>query len=165
MKALVLTSIITATMLLAPINAMAVAPSPADLPAVKQEQLELRQKLLAGKGAYKDIDAAVRTDLLSKQDIVMKLVEGRQSTSELSPADQVALVNALSSIAAIVEKAEDERMVCRREKMTGSNRPETICKTVAQRRQDREEADKYLTSPRNASCMTQCGETMGAEGW
>ncbi len=165
MKALVLTSIITATMLLAPINAMAVAPSPADLPAVKQEQLELRQKLLAGKGAYKDIDAAVRTDLLSKQDIVMKLVEGKQSSSELSPPDQVALVNALSSIAAIVEKAEDERMVCRREKTIGSNRPETICKTVAQLRQERQETDRFLTSPRNASCISICGETMGAEGW
>lgn len=163
MKALVLT-IIMSIMTLATNNAMAVAPV-ADVPKIKQEQQELRQKVLAGKGAYKDIDAEVRLDLLDKQETVMRLLEGRKSTSELTPPDQVALVNTLGIIAAIVEKAEDERMVCRREKMTGSNRPETICKTVAQLRQEREEADKFLTSPRNASCMTQCGEKMGAEGW
>lgn len=164
MKALVLTSMIIAIMTLASNNAMAVAPV-VDVPKIKQEQQELRQKVLAGKGAYKDIDAEARLDLLDKQETVMRLLEGRKSTSELSPPDQVTLVNTLGMIAAIVEKAEDERMVCRREKMMGSNRPETICKTVAQLRREREEANSFLTSPRSAACVTQCGEQMGAEGW
>lgn len=165
MKVLVLASTIVMMTILVPVNGMAANSSIEDVPKITQQQSDLRQKVLAGKGAFKDIDASSRTTLLGKQDIVMGLLDGKQSTTQLSPADQVTLVNTLGEIAVIVDKAEDERMVCRREKKTGSNRPETICKTVAQLRDEREEADKYLTSPRNASCMTQCGETMGAEGW
>lgn len=35
---------------------------------------------------------------------------------------------------------DDERMVCERRKVLGSNRPERVCKTVAQRREEKERA-------------------------
>ena len=57
-------------------------------------------------------------------------------------------------------------MVCRREKMTGSHRPETICKTVAQRRVEREEARSRRSEPRNTMCKKTCGNVSGTvEGW
>lgn len=62
-------------------------------------------------------------------------------TTELSEAEQLQLFTALGHISAIVNRAEDERLVCRRHRPTGSNRPATVCRTVARLRADREAGD------------------------
>ncbi|MBS9727203.1 hypothetical protein, partial [Stutzerimonas stutzeri] len=38
----------------------------------------------------------------------------------------------------------DSRMVCRRERSTGSNMPQSVCMTVAQRRKAQEDSRKVL---------------------
>lgn len=130
-----------------------------------QQQTALRAQILSGKGAFKDMDASVRNDLLRNQAVVLDLLKDKELTTELSQADQIKVSNSLSSIVAAINNAEDERMVCRREKPTGSNLSETICKTVAQRRAEREEA-MARNFRRNAQCTTDCsGEKMRPEGW
>ena len=135
-------------------------------PEIIQQQTALRAEVLSGKGAFKDMDASARNDLLRNQEILFDLLKDKELTTQLSETDQVRVSNSISSIVALVNNAEDDRMICRREKMTGSHRPETICKTVAQRRVEREEARNRNLQPRNAMCKNTCGNVSGTvEGW
>ena len=129
-----------------------------------QQQTAIRAQVLSGKGAFKDMDASARNNLLKHQEIVFDLLKDKESTTQLSETDQVRVSNSISSIVAAITNAEDNRMVCRREKPTGSNRIETNCKTVAERRIEREQAaDRRRLS--NAKCITACGDSMMPEGW
>jgi hypothetical protein len=50
------------------------------------------------------------------------------------------------------KKAEDpNRMVCTREHVVGSNRPQKVCLTVAQRQQLKDEADRTMDPSRRTS--------------
>ena len=132
---------------------------------IVEQQTRIRSEVLSGKGAFKEMDASVRNELLRNQELVIDLLKDKELTTQLSDADQLRVSNSISSLIAAVKNAEDDRMVCRREKATGSHRPETICKTVAQRRLEREQA-KDSMSLRNARCTTDCsGEKMRPEGW
>ena len=164
-------SFFVALFLFGTMNVHAAAPATAQkvstsAPEIIQQQTVIRAEILSSKGAFKDMDASVRNDLLRHQDVVFELLKGKERTTQLSEADQIRVSNSISSIVAIISNAEDDRMVCRREKMTGSHRPETICKTVAQRRVEREEARSRRSEPRNTMCKKTCGNVSGTvEGW
>ena len=51
-------------------------------------------------------------------------------------------------------RADDERMVCERVKVIGSNKVERICKTARQRREEREGA-KYRAGQQSSDRMMQ----------
>jgi len=44
----------------------------------------------------------------------------------------------------LTQAREDSRLICRRERTVGSNRPQTSCMTVAERNRKREESDNQL---------------------
>ncbi|RPE76997.1 hypothetical protein EDC50_2250 [Vulcaniibacterium tengchongense] len=111
-----------------------------DSEAILAQQRQIRAEAMAGKGRFKDLDPARRSELFAQQDEVTRLLTGTSRTSELSETDRIAVFNALEAVEAIVNQAEDERMVCERHKPVGSNRLQTVCKTVAQRRAEREAA-------------------------
>ncbi|MGY0560617.1 hypothetical protein ACW7G2_07850 [Luteimonas sp. A277] len=136
-----------------------------DAQAILQQQQEIRQEAVAREGRYKDLDERTHRELLDKQDTVFSLLEGRERSTELGERDQVALFNSLESISAIINQAEDERMVCERVRPTGSNRAQRVCKTVAQRRAEHEAAQRGADMSRNARCVTACGDTNRPEGW
>jgi hypothetical protein len=126
---------------------------------IREQQATIRQDLTAKRGRYKDMEPATAQRLISEQDKALRLLEGKTSSKELSRQDQVALFNALEAVSAIVNRAEEERMVCERVRRTGSNVSETICKTVAQRRAERELAGSSLNR-RNSLCVTaDCGRS------
>jgi hypothetical protein len=106
--------------------------------AIRQQQQEIRAEVVAGQGRYKDMPSDKRAQLLSHQDRVPALLADVDFTTELPEADQIAAFNGLEAIEAIVNAAEDERMICERFKPVRSNRPQTRCRTVAQRRAGRE---------------------------
>ena len=56
------------------------------------------------------------------------------------------------------EDADNERMVCKRVKRTGSNRHVRVCKTVAEREREREEARRVLSHP------SVCSQGIGCVG-
>lgn len=59
--------------------------------------------------------------------------------SSLHPTAQVEVVNDQDLVNTLLAKARaDSRLVCRREKLTGSNRAQTVCMTVAERDAARE---------------------------
>ena len=131
-----------------------------DAGAIRKQQQEIRTAIEAGRGAYKDLPDAKKRELLSKQDRVLSLIGNRSRTTELNEYQQIELFNNLEAIQAIINSAEDDRMICRRERPTGTNRPQTICKTVAQRRAERESIERD-TGRRTLECSEA---TMGPGG-
>lgn len=123
-----------------------------DAAAIIAQQEQLRTEVQQRKGRYKDLPTDRRDTLLSEQDRVLSMLAGKRSTTELSEADQIALVNSLETISGIVNRAEDDRLVCERTRQVGSNRPQTVCMTAGERRARREAAAKDL-GERNAACL------------
>ena len=115
-----------------------------DASAILTQQQAIRAEAEANHGRYKDMKKRTRQELFAQQDLLTGKLQGVAYTTDLPEHDQVVVFNALESIEAIVNNAEDQRMVCERHKPTGSHRIKTICVTAAQRRVDQEEAEKYL---------------------
>ena len=134
-----------------------------DASAIVAQQNEIRQAAQQRSGRYKDMAGADRDRLLQVQDRVLGRLDGRTSTTELPRADQVALFNDLEEISALVNKAEDDRMICERSRPIGSNRPVSVCKTVAQRREERERTLEGRDR-RDSRCEGGCPDN-GTVGW
>ena len=70
---------------------------------------------------------------------------GEGTSASLSPEHKSRLFNMQEEANAILTAAEqDSRLVCRRERPVGTNRPVSICYTVAERREMREESRKMM---------------------
>lgn len=103
-----------------------------DADAIRSQQAEIRTQALAREGRYAGMAEARRQQLLNEQSTVLRLLDGKRAITDLPEKDRIAVFNSLEAISAIINNEDDERMVCRRHKPVGSNRPTTICKTVAQ---------------------------------
>ena len=114
--------------------------------AVRSQQAEIRTGVETRSGRYKDLSVGTRGELLSKQAQMLRVIEGKQSSAELSESQATEVFNTLEWIEAVVNKAEDERMVCERRTVLGSNRKERVCKTAAQIRIEREAARDQVDS-------------------
>jgi hypothetical protein len=65
--------------------------------------------------------------------------------AHLSPEDRVAMANDQEVVAGILNHASaDSRMVCERVATIGSNLPKNVCKSVAQRRREAEQAQDQM---------------------
>lgn len=120
------------------------------------QQTRILEEVTAKQGRYRDLDSRSLDRLKREQVTVFSLLEGKTSSNELNREDQLKLFNSLEAISAIVNQDEDERMVCRRARRTGSNMSETVCKTVAQRREEQEKARAALPSRHALSCGNFC---------
>lgn len=114
-------------------------------PAIRAEQPSGAQAtfvdlVAAQKALRKDIKAGKQTfspeqqeSLYKAQDVLFALAEENPTDADLSEDEWVRAFNAQEQIHQIItQAAADDRVVCRREKPTGSNRKQSICHTVAQ---------------------------------
>lgn len=131
-----------------------------DARAIIAQQDSIRAEVRAGAGRYKGLEADKRDGLFARQDRVMRLLEGKTNTTELSEADQIAVFNDLEGISAIINNAEDDRMICERSKPVGSNRPKTVCLTVQQRREAREAAASQVNYRDQQCFKSSTGECL-----
>ena len=113
-----------------------------DAKTILDQQAGIRAEAMNKKGHYKDMDEPQRQELFTHQDKVNRMLEGVTSTTDLPEQDQIVVFNSLEAIEAIINKAEDDRLVCTRVKPVGSNRPQTVCKTVWQLREEKADADR-----------------------
>lgn len=120
------------------------------------EQQAIQQELGEKRGRFQAIKPAQREQLTSKQDTVLRMLDGKSLTTELSSADQLRLLNELEAISAILNDAEGQRLVCERQKTVGSNRPKNVCMTVAERRQMQDSAQRDLRN-RDQRCTDGWG--------
>lgn len=134
----------TAWMLGASAAASATGNTTSDLGEIRKEQISYRQQAMDKAGPFKDISEPDRQALIQKQNQLITLIEGKSTLGDLARDDQTTAINTLEWIKAAITRAEDERLVCERVKLVGSNRPSRVCKTVAERRQEREEAEKSM---------------------
>lgn len=135
-------------------------PENMDANAIRAQQAQIRADVEARSGRYAAFDEAKRQQLWEKQAVVNRLLEGKASMLELGEIDRIAVFNALESISALINGDESTRTVCRRHKPVGSNRPVTVCKTVAELEAEKRAAD-HDHGRRNLQCSTA---TMGPGG-
>ncbi len=124
-------------------NVFAAAPAavaPLQIEAIVTQQNQIRADVLAGTARYKDMPQKTRDELLAKQAALLKMLEGKQDTGELTREQRIEAFNTLEWIEATINKEPDERMICQRSRATGSLRVTTNCKTKRQLKEAEERA-------------------------
>lgn len=127
---------------------------------IRAQQSQLQSDVRAGKGAFKDMSQSDRLELMAKQERVLALLQNKQSLEELSNDDRLAVFNILEDIKSTVSRAEDERKVCKRTKVVGSNLPQVVCMTAAQQREQERRAKELMQRAArcaDASCLSSGG--------
>ena len=127
-----------------PFTAMADSPADPSLAEIRAQQLEYRGQAQGKTGLFKEMPEHQVSELLRKQNRFLTLTEGKASIEELPADDKVEAINHLEWIKATLTKADNERLVCERVKVVGSNRPQRVCRTVAEMRAERQEAERSL---------------------
>jgi hypothetical protein len=118
---------------------------------IRNQQQQIRYGVQNHDGPYRDLSAAERDELLNKQAQLLRLIEGKHSTSELNEQQKTEVFNTLEWIEGAVNKAENERMVCERRPVLGSTRKERICKTAAQWSEERDAARNQMDRGRKSN--------------
>ena len=106
--------------------------------------MQIRDDVMTQKGRYKDMSPDKRVELLSKQAALLTMLEGKKTAADLTAEQQMQAFNTLEWIEAAINNADDERMVCRREKPLGSTRTTRVCRTAAQEREAQERAREEM---------------------
>lgn len=107
---------------------------------IVQQQTQIRADVTASRNGWDALPQEKRDEVLKQQDRLFVLLQDKQTIGDLGLDQQVEAANLLASIKATVTGAEDERMVCTRERKMGSNFTQRVCRTVAQLRREREAA-------------------------
>jgi hypothetical protein len=100
---------------------------------ILQFQKDLRSKLDNPTGEYSQLSEKDIADMKHAQDDVFRMLSGVQSLDQLNLDDKTRLSNSLDEIKSILLSNRDNRLICRRERRTGTNLVEKRCETVAQR--------------------------------
>jgi hypothetical protein len=120
---------------------------PLEVSSIVSQQQEIRAGLMARSGRYKNMTETKRDELLSKQERLLAMLDGKQTSADLTDDEKIEAFNMLEWIEAAINNAEDERMICKRERTIGSQRVTQTCRTQAQMRADRERArDEMMDS-------------------
>jgi hypothetical protein len=116
---------------------------------------------VAKRATTKDFEALSRGDkekLAGAQSQIREALAGKASMADLDEDTKVKVFNAHEQVVALVNKAEDQRLVCTQKKRIGSNRHQLECRTVAQIRADRDSArDSRLRTGTCDSRFGACG--------
>jgi hypothetical protein len=116
---------------------------------------------VARRATSKDFEALSRSDrekLARAQAEIRQALDGKASMADLDDAAKIKVFNAHEQVIALVNKAENERMVCVQRKRLGSHRHQLECRTVAQIKEERDAA-------RNSRLRTgTCDPSQGACG-
>lgn len=113
--------------------------APFDVATVVAQQQKIRLDAQSGNGGFSELPAQTRSQLLERQKALLSLIEGR-SYAQLDEQQRLQVSQELAWIDSIAKQAAGERLVCERTKSVGTNRTERVCKSVRQRRIERETA-------------------------
>lgn len=145
MRIVLSTAILAVTLFASPAFAEGAGTIDSTPDQIRTAQDDLRKVVESKSGKYSYFTDEDRKDILSRQDQVLALIDGKTAIAELSPEDRVALDKALADVRAAVARAEDNRLICERIKPVGSNRSENKCMTVGQRRKLRERGQSQMS--------------------
>lgn len=145
MRIVLSTAILAVTLFASPAFAEGAGTIDSTPDQIRTAQDDLRKVVESKSGKYAYFTDEDRKDILSRQDRVLALIDGKTAIAELSSEDRAALDKALADVRAAVARAEDNRLICERIKPVGSNRPENKCMTVGQRRKLREHGQSQMS--------------------
>ncbi len=129
---------------LVPVASRADSPTSPTLAEIRTQQLEYRSQAERKSGPFKEMPSHEVSELLRKQGRVLTLTEGKQSLDELAPDAKVEVINSLEWIKASIDKVDNDRQICERVKVVGTNRSERVCRTVAETNAERADAHKPM---------------------
>lgn len=98
------------------------------------EQISKIEKDLNDGETYSEISVDQRSRVREALGRMRGIVERNEGQGALSEANRKDLFNDQQVVNTVLTQArEDSRLICRRERVVGSNMPQTQCMTVAQR--------------------------------
>ena len=103
------------------------------VPEILQTQHSLRAKLDNPAGEYSRYSADDLAKMRRAQDKIFKMLDGVSSLDQLNEDQKTALSNELDQVKATLTQNEGNRLVCYRERKTGTNLVAKRCETVQER--------------------------------
>ncbi|WP_349985734.1 hypothetical protein ABRP17_012970 [Stenotrophomonas sp. WHRI 8082] len=120
------------------------APVQLDLNVPAKEQLSGVERALHSE-RYSEITMDEKSQVSAAINRIRVRLGDNDTVEQLNPQARTEVLNDEAVVNTILGRAHaDSRMVCRRERATGTNRPERLCLTVAQRREATERARKDM---------------------
>ncbi|WOB50313.1 hypothetical protein NYR97_02515 [Xanthomonas hydrangeae] len=111
-----------------------------------EQAAQVRTELSSG-AKYSEISQEDRAKVLSALTRIEIAVAEHSDVEKLPLDRKVAIYNEQELVNTILTKAgEESRLICLREKATGSHRSSTVCQTVAERRRSRDQGERDLTT-------------------
>lgn len=121
---------------------------PLAISAITAQQNQIRAEVQAGTGPYQTMPVQRRNELLSRQQKVLGILDGKRSADELTESERNEVSSDLEWITATTnsarDSARDEHVICKTQRTLGSNRLERVCRTAAQMDEDRESARRSM---------------------
>lgn len=122
------------------------------------QQQTIRADMKAKRDRYANMPRDAQKSVLSDQEKLEKLLEGKADTSQLAAADQAEVRRLTARIEATINNHQEERLVCTQEARTGSNYVTRVCRTPTEIRA-RKEADEKLL--KDEAARLKCTEAAG----
>ncbi|HFK2921968.1 hypothetical protein [Stenotrophomonas beteli] len=111
-----------------------------------------RVETAIGSEDYSEIGLEDKSRVQQALNRIKVKMNGREKVDELAAQERTDIFNEQEIVNTIMSRAQaDSRMVCRRERLTGSNMPQSVCMTVAQRRKAQEDSRQALTDQQRLS--------------
>lgn len=117
---------------------------PQTVAEILQVQKDLRSKLDNPTGEYSRYSQEDITRMRRAQDNVFSMLNGVDSLDQLNENQKTRLSNSLDEIKAILVADRGDRLICYRERRTGTNLVEKRCETAAQREARAQEAAEEM---------------------
>lgn len=108
---------------------------------------------------WDNIPLEKRQELLRTQDQLLPLIEGKETLGDLDPPERQSAMEKLDRLDELALEAENERMVCVRERLTGTHRTQTVCRSVGDMKRWRDASRDFF---RNGQQQSTHG-TMGVK--
>jgi hypothetical protein len=129
---------------------------PQTVSEILQFQKDLRSKLDNPTGEYSRFSQGDVAKMKHAQDDVFRMLSGVTSLDQLNLDQKTSLSNSLDLIKATLLSDEGNRVICYRERRTGTNLVEKRCETVAEREARRRAAQQDMREM-DRSVQTQHG--------
>ena len=130
--------------------------APQTVSEILQFQKNLRSKLDNPTGEYSRFSEADLAKMKRAQDSVFSMLSGVESLDQLNLDQKTSLSNSLDLIKATLLSDQGNRLICYRERKTGTNLVTKRCETVAERNARAHDADEQMREM-NRNVQTQHG--------
>ena len=117
---------------------------PQTVSEILQFQHALRAKIDKANGEYSRFDEGAITRMKRAQDKVFHMFNGVTSLDQLTEDQKIDVSNSLDEVKAILLSNEGNRLICYRERKTGTNLLTKRCETYADREAHARESERAM---------------------